>query len=199
MELLCLGVSPLRILKGSLDTKIRIRGVGLLHPLRRELGLLEGPWADEEGSQVQLGTVALSHLLLSAFCHLPSLWGCPAMARPPTPGSVIVPDWHESAEGKEYLACILRKNRRRVFGKHPPPPGCHLSFPGENSVTCPSPVGKQRSRAMRACSTILLSFGDPCPRSPPPNLLRANSILRARNMETTETLPRTTVTREAVD
>ncbi|KAM5270281.1 ciliogenesis and planar polarity effector 2 isoform 2-T2 [Hipposideros larvatus] len=42
--------------------------------------------------------------------------GCPAMARPPAPGSVIVPDWHESAEGKEYLACILRKNRRRVFG-----------------------------------------------------------------------------------
>ncbi|XP_019510379.1 PREDICTED: REM2- and Rab-like small GTPase 1 isoform X2 [Hipposideros armiger] len=42
--------------------------------------------------------------------------GCPAMARPPAPGSVIVPDWHESPEGKEYLACILRKNRRRVFG-----------------------------------------------------------------------------------
>ncbi|GAB5574600.1 ciliogenesis and planar polarity effector 2 isoform X3 [Prionailurus iriomotensis] len=41
---------------------------------------------------------------------------CQAMARPPAPGSVIVPDWHESAEGKEYLACILRKNRRRVFG-----------------------------------------------------------------------------------
>lgn len=38
------------------------------------------------------------------------------MARPPAPGSVIVPDWHESAEGKEYLACILRRNRRRVFG-----------------------------------------------------------------------------------
>eukprot|EP00069_Balaena_mysticetus_P013691 bmy_08223T0 len=38
------------------------------------------------------------------------------MARLPAPGSVIVPDWHESAEGKEYLACILRKNRRRVFG-----------------------------------------------------------------------------------
>lgn len=38
------------------------------------------------------------------------------MARPAAPGSVIVPDWHESAEGKEYLACILRKNRRREFG-----------------------------------------------------------------------------------
>ncbi|XP_057601320.1 ciliogenesis and planar polarity effector 2 isoform X3 [Hippopotamus amphibius kiboko] len=38
------------------------------------------------------------------------------MARPPAPGSVIVPDWHESTEGKEYLACILRKNCRRVFG-----------------------------------------------------------------------------------
>ncbi|XP_013362842.1 PREDICTED: REM2- and Rab-like small GTPase 1 isoform X1 [Chinchilla lanigera] len=36
------------------------------------------------------------------------------MARP-AHGSVIVPDWHETAEGKEYLACILRKNRRRVF------------------------------------------------------------------------------------
>lgn len=31
-------------------------------------------------------------------------------------GSVIVPDWHETVEGKEYLACILRKNRRREFG-----------------------------------------------------------------------------------
>lgn len=65
------------------------------------------------------------------------------MARPPAPGSVIVPDWHESGEGKEYLACILRKNRRRVFGKSPqlPPPHtpnlapaipwgeqCHLSL-----------------------------------------------------------------------
>ncbi|XP_067577710.1 ciliogenesis and planar polarity effector 2 isoform X2 [Pseudorca crassidens] len=39
------------------------------------------------------------------------------MARLPAPGSVIVPDWHESAEGKEYLACILRKNRRRVFAR----------------------------------------------------------------------------------
>ncbi|XP_059547108.1 ciliogenesis and planar polarity effector 2 isoform X6 [Myotis daubentonii] len=50
-------------------------------------------------------------------CILPSPTpsGCPAMARPPAPGSVIVPDWHESAEGKECLTCILRKNRRRVF------------------------------------------------------------------------------------
>ncbi|XP_066126438.1 ciliogenesis and planar polarity effector 2 isoform X2 [Saccopteryx bilineata] len=39
-----------------------------------------------------------------------------AMAKPPAPGSVIVLDWHESTEGKEYLAYILRKNRRRVFG-----------------------------------------------------------------------------------
>lgn len=38
------------------------------------------------------------------------------MARPAAPGSVIVPDWHESAQGKEYLACVLRKSRRRVFG-----------------------------------------------------------------------------------
>lgn len=48
---------------------------------------------------------------------------CPTMARPPMHGSVIVPDWHETVEGKEFLACILRKNRRREFGKrqHPPP------------------------------------------------------------------------------
>ncbi|KAH0513978.1 REM2- and Rab-like small GTPase 1 [Microtus ochrogaster] len=38
------------------------------------------------------------------------------MARPPVHGSVIVPDWHETVEGKEYLACILRKNRRLEFG-----------------------------------------------------------------------------------
>nr|XP_045006207.1 ciliogenesis and planar polarity effector 2 isoform X2 [Jaculus jaculus] len=38
------------------------------------------------------------------------------MARPPAHGSVIVPDWHETVEGKEYLACVLRRNRRRVFG-----------------------------------------------------------------------------------
>lgn len=44
---------------------------------------------------------------------------CPAMARPAAPGSVIVPDWHESAQGKEYLACVLRKSRRRVFGERP--------------------------------------------------------------------------------
>ena len=41
------------------------------------------------------------------------------MAGPAAPGSVIVPDWHESAQGKEYLACILRKSRRRVFGERP--------------------------------------------------------------------------------
>ncbi|XP_037737145.1 ciliogenesis and planar polarity effector 2 isoform X1 [Chelonia mydas] len=31
-------------------------------------------------------------------------------------GSVIVPDWHKSPEGKEYLATILRKNKRKFFG-----------------------------------------------------------------------------------
>lgn len=41
------------------------------------------------------------------------------MAPPPPPGSVIVPDWQESSEGKEYLASILRKSRRRVFGECP--------------------------------------------------------------------------------
>lgn len=103
------------------------------------------------------------------------------MARPPAPGSVIVPDWHESAEGKEYLACILRKNRRRVFGK------CHVSQP----VTCHSlgrtvspvaPLEEQRSRAVRACCTVprLHPHTRLSLRPPPPNLLRANSIIRAR-------------------
>lgn len=86
------------------------------------------------GSQVQLRTVTVSHPLLSI---LPSPYpsGRPVMARPPAPGSVIVPDWHESAEGKEYLACILRKNRRRVFGKCLTPGlvACHSLV---RSVTC---------------------------------------------------------------
>ncbi|XP_074831717.1 ciliogenesis and planar polarity effector 2 isoform X3 [Carettochelys insculpta] len=33
-----------------------------------------------------------------------------------SPGSVIVLDWHKSPEGKEYLATILRKNKRKFFG-----------------------------------------------------------------------------------
>ncbi|XP_014375213.1 REM2- and Rab-like small GTPase 1 isoform X2 [Alligator sinensis] len=32
------------------------------------------------------------------------------------PGSVVVPDWLKSPEGKEHLAAILRKNKRKVFG-----------------------------------------------------------------------------------
>lgn len=122
------------------------------------------------------------------------------MARPPALGSVIVPDWHESAEGKEYLACILRKNRRRVFGKcSRPSSACQLSFLGENSVTCCFLGGarKQGSEGLLHCAwgpLEALSLGPP-----PANLLRANSIIRARNVETGKTLPGTTVTREAVD
>lgn len=65
------------------------------------------------------------------------------MARPPSPGSVIVPDWHESAEGKEYLACILRKNRRRVFGKSPLTKSvtCHALG---RTVTCRSLRGPEK-------------------------------------------------------
>uniref|UniRef100_A0A8D0HHY0 Ciliogenesis and planar polarity effector 2 n=1 Tax=Sphenodon punctatus TaxID=8508 RepID=A0A8D0HHY0_SPHPU len=33
-----------------------------------------------------------------------------------SPGSVIVPDWHKTPEGKEHFATILRRNRRRCFG-----------------------------------------------------------------------------------
>ncbi|KAL0603313.1 Ciliogenesis and planar polarity effector 2 [Plecturocebus cupreus] len=59
------------------------------------------------------------------------------MARPPVPGSVVVPDWHESAEGKEYLTGILRKNRRRAFA-------CYSSLPGEKSIVCCSLSGAER-------------------------------------------------------
>ncbi|KAM9299189.1 ciliogenesis and planar polarity effector 2 [Gastrophryne carolinensis] len=31
-------------------------------------------------------------------------------------GSLLLPDWHRSPEGKEYLSCILRKRKRRQFG-----------------------------------------------------------------------------------
>ncbi|XP_004705215.1 ciliogenesis and planar polarity effector 2 [Echinops telfairi] len=58
------------------------------------------------------------------------------MAKPPAPGSVLVPDWHESAEGKEYLRCILRKSRRRVFGECLSP---------VTSVTCCSLQGAEES------------------------------------------------------
>lgn len=107
-------------------------------------------------SKSSLGQLPSPFPLLSAFCHLPIPSEFPAMAKPPAPGSVIVPDWHESAEGKEYLACILRKNRRRVFGKCPPPQPvtCHSLGRTVSPVT---PSGEQRSRAVRACCTV------PCP------------------------------------
>ncbi|XP_018429546.1 PREDICTED: REM2- and Rab-like small GTPase 1 [Nanorana parkeri] len=34
----------------------------------------------------------------------------------PKPGSLIIADWQQSAEGKDYLNCILRKRKRRLFG-----------------------------------------------------------------------------------
>lgn len=80
----------------------------------------------------------------------------PAMARPPAPGSVIVPDWHESAEGKEYLACILRKNRRRVFGE------CTLPPPTlGRTVSLVHPGGQidEGVGGMRACSITLCCLG----------------------------------------
>ncbi|XP_023581664.1 ciliogenesis and planar polarity effector 2, partial [Trichechus manatus latirostris] len=68
------------------------------------------------------------------------------MARPPAPGSIVVTNWHESAEGKEYLGCILRKNRRRVFGESPLPLACRLSLlchlllpSGSRELTLPFP------------------------------------------------------------
>ncbi|XP_030041747.1 ciliogenesis and planar polarity effector 2 [Microcaecilia unicolor] len=38
------------------------------------------------------------------------------MTLSPTPGSLIVSDWHQYAQGKEYLGSILRKNERKLFG-----------------------------------------------------------------------------------
>lgn len=92
------------------------------------------------------------------------------MARLPAPGSVIVPDWHESAEGKEYLACILRKNRRWVFGKCPPPPACHLPLPGENSVPCGGGRGaeKQGSEGLLHCTPQPWGPQKPYPGVPTP-------------------------------
>uniref|UniRef100_A0A8C5MFF8 Ciliogenesis and planar polarity effector 2 n=1 Tax=Leptobrachium leishanense TaxID=445787 RepID=A0A8C5MFF8_9ANUR len=34
----------------------------------------------------------------------------------PKPGSLLIPDWQQSAEGKEYLNSILRKKKRKHFG-----------------------------------------------------------------------------------
>ncbi|CAH1239612.1 RSG1 [Branchiostoma lanceolatum] len=33
-----------------------------------------------------------------------------------SPGALISPEWHKTPEGREYLAGILRRNRRRIFG-----------------------------------------------------------------------------------
>nr|XP_060614825.1 ciliogenesis and planar polarity effector 2 isoform X2 [Anolis sagrei ordinatus] len=32
------------------------------------------------------------------------------------PGSVVVPDWHQTQEGKEYLGTLLLRKQRRAFG-----------------------------------------------------------------------------------
>ncbi|XP_075696688.1 ciliogenesis and planar polarity effector 2-like [Rhinoderma darwinii] len=32
------------------------------------------------------------------------------------PGTLIIPDWLQSSEGRDYLTCILRKKKRRTFG-----------------------------------------------------------------------------------
>ncbi|XP_075462070.1 ciliogenesis and planar polarity effector 2 [Ascaphus truei] len=39
------------------------------------------------------------------------------MAAFPKPESWMVPDWHQSSEGKEYLGCILRRKKRKFFGQ----------------------------------------------------------------------------------
>ncbi|XP_068099257.1 ciliogenesis and planar polarity effector 2 [Hyperolius riggenbachi] len=40
------------------------------------------------------------------------------MHRPllPPPGSLISPEWQQSEEGRDYLSCILRRRKRRLFG-----------------------------------------------------------------------------------
>lgn len=109
------------------------------------------------------------------------------MARPPMHGSVIVPDWHETVEGKEYLACILRKNRRREFGKHQPNPqpagpwtSALLILPGA-AETDPwdLPHSTSYHGGLLGAASLASSL-----RPPSPNFLKANSTNRARNMET---------------
>ena len=39
------------------------------------------------------------------------------MARFRNRGSAIQFDWHETQEGKEFFGGILRRNRRKMFGK----------------------------------------------------------------------------------
>ncbi|XP_040279151.1 ciliogenesis and planar polarity effector 2 isoform X1 [Bufo bufo] len=34
----------------------------------------------------------------------------------PRPGTLIIPDWLQSSDGRDYLTCILRKKKRRTFG-----------------------------------------------------------------------------------
>uniref|UniRef100_A0A3B3ZXP5 Ciliogenesis and planar polarity effector 2 n=1 Tax=Periophthalmus magnuspinnatus TaxID=409849 RepID=A0A3B3ZXP5_9GOBI len=38
------------------------------------------------------------------------------MAQVPSPGSIIVADWHQCKDSKEYFTKILHKKRRRQFG-----------------------------------------------------------------------------------
>uniref|UniRef100_A0A8C6SZU1 Ciliogenesis and planar polarity effector 2 n=1 Tax=Neogobius melanostomus TaxID=47308 RepID=A0A8C6SZU1_9GOBI len=38
------------------------------------------------------------------------------MTQVPTPGSILVRDWHQCKDSKEYFSKILQKKRRRQFG-----------------------------------------------------------------------------------
>ncbi|KAM4651232.1 ciliogenesis and planar polarity effector 2 [Discoglossus pictus] len=38
------------------------------------------------------------------------------MAAFPRPGTLIVPDWHQTPDGRDYLSSILRRKKRKVFG-----------------------------------------------------------------------------------
>ncbi|XP_066462421.1 ciliogenesis and planar polarity effector 2 isoform X1 [Eleutherodactylus coqui] len=40
-----------------------------------------------------------------------------AMSGVPKSGSLIIPEWLQSPEGRDYASCILRKKKRRTFGK----------------------------------------------------------------------------------
>ncbi|KAG9482738.1 hypothetical protein GDO78_011399 [Eleutherodactylus coqui] len=39
-----------------------------------------------------------------------------AMSGVPKSGSLIIPEWLQSPEGRDYASCILRKKKRRTFG-----------------------------------------------------------------------------------
>lgn len=72
-------------------------------------------------------------------------------------GSVVVPDWHRTSEGKEFFGALLHRHRRRFLGEPcraqtPPLVAVRksIAFSGEEKALCmsagaPSPVPSHHS------------------------------------------------------